>query len=527
MSLFASACGLELVWVNPSSEGASEKNAPDPERYRVIRIPAGHSKIISRSSSPTVADLINDLDDKICFEAAKVVSREHATIEWIDRVPFIKDLGSTHGTFVAHRRAYTLSSGRFAEENALAPSRRIEGIEPLRDGDLIEFGRTTVRPERAHFPVRCYLRLASQRASSSPNVPIKKPGVYGLTDDSFDSESDIVSIDADAFRATAATKTHAPQEVVDLTSEDEDEGERHDPVFKASAEPIPTMPASSLPPATECNDPPIPGHDVIVSYDEESSASDSDESVDPYDITPVAPLRDEIQALIREAREAQNQGDLYMESYKTIQCESPATSIGGDSPIREKAKERDSEQARDVSPSHMLIKDATVPCASAASVPSSSASTTAVVPELFVQGSAQILSESSPLKRKADSMDAQVAQAPVDATQVDATQADATHVDQTQADIVLISEKQPAQGDPEPHSPNKKTRLSPVGQQQERVQPHNEDRTPNRARKVGNFVAKAVHTTSLLSVGFLAGSLFTFKSMMNAAATANAAGSGK
>ncbi len=79
-------------------------------------------------------------------------------IEWLDGKPIIKDLGSTHGTFVSHVQATVLASGVEAK-NPFASLQPVTGAMAIQDGDLIEFGKVCARSGLHYNPVRCYVRF--------------------------------------------------------------------------------------------------------------------------------------------------------------------------------------------------------------------------------------------------------------------------------------------------------------------------------------------------------------------------------
>ncbi|CBQ67914.1 conserved hypothetical protein [Sporisorium reilianum SRZ2] len=533
MSTLASHPGFELMWVNSSPTGPTERIRHDPQQYSAIRIPLGKSKTVSRSPLESAAAPVNDLGDTIFFPGAKVVSREHAVFEWQDKVLIIKDLGSTHGTYVARRRAKFSDSDVIVETAPLAFKKRVDGLLALEDGDLIEFGRDCHRSDNVYHPARCYLRLARPPAPAPSISPLARSGAFSVLDDVLDSDSDIVSITGDAFNRTQIERTEAPvasaataetpHEVVDLTSDDDERNDANDcdATFDSDAASDDERASVSDAAFSELGD---GVHDDI--FDDTDSGSDLD---DPFDFTEV-PWRHEIlevvcerEELQREALDAQRQGEAYMAGYKTTQMpDSPATSVEGDSSIFDVAK------ARSLSPLVSLPKqvetsaETSASCAvlDAATGPSDSTNDTQpkkVEPLVPL-----------PLKRKLDSEDTADATeevSPVPSAAAPTLSRKASPAPR-ESDASITSF---AASTPLPPSPSKKMRFSNDKAQDDDTRAGRAPAraTPSRARKIRAIAAKTVQVTSLLSAGFLAGSLFTFKSMMNAAAAANAAGSGK
>lgn len=231
------------------------------------------------------------------------------------------------------------------------------------------------------------------------------------------------------------------------------------------------------------------------------SESDSDESTDPFDVPSVHWVHEVIEAaseldsLERENLEAKMLGANYMSSYKATQeCHSPATSVEAASPI-----------------------------------PTASDNTSDV--EKLERAEAENPQTCSPLKRKLDEEEA----VDSDAVLGTASSAASSPLDSAVDPPSELSEPTPdsspltsaaAESSSSLPSPVKKRRLQLYlrkrGNVLTAVKP-----SMSRARQLKTIVAKAMYAGSLLSVGFLSGSLFTFKSLMNAAATANASASAK
>ncbi|TKY90733.1 hypothetical protein EX895_000731 [Sporisorium graminicola] len=536
MSTLASDRGFELVWVNASPTGPIERTRHDPRDYSATRIPLGKSKTISRSPAETTAAPVNDLGDSIYFPGAKVVSREHAVFEWQDGFLIVKDLGSTHGTFVARRQAKFSESDVITETAPLAGKKRVEGILTVQDGDLIEFGRECRRSDNVYHPVRCYLRVARQPDPTPSIAPFARSGAISVPDDVLDSDSDIVSITGDAFNriqvpaftgglsfhkgidATVAPVTPTPmaetlREVVDLTSDDEAIGASDgDGTFDSEV--------SEDEHAYDSDAAASEGHDGLGEEffdDDTDSGSDID---DPFDFSTV-PWRHEIhevaceqEELRREALDARSQGEAYMAGYKTAQTpDSPATSVEADSPLLGAAKERSLSPLASLSTqveSSEVEASAPHDAAFALEEPDNADHPGQVAPVF-----------SSPQKRKLDTeeiTDATVERAQTLTATVSAAVAPPTCGESPGTSTVVPAITSLAT------SPSKKMRFSDDKAQDDAAPA---DRAPSRARKIRTIAAKTIQVTSLLSAGFLAGSLFTFKSLMNAAAAANAAGHGK
>ncbi|CDS02040.1 uncharacterized protein SPSC_02752 [Sporisorium scitamineum] len=546
MSTLASTRGYELVWVNASPTGPAERTLHDPQHFSAIRIPPGKTKTISRSAMETSTAPVNDLGDTIFFPGAKVVSREHAIFEWQDGLLIIKDLGSTRGTFVARRHAKFSDSDVIVETAPLAGKKKVDGILALQDGDMIEFGRKCHLDDTIYHPVRCYLRLARQSAPTPSISQLARSGAFAVPDDALDSDSDIVSIRGDllsrgqalaaqkqyferteapeapaapAAPATPAAMAETPHEVVDLTSDDESNG-TNDCGSTFESEQLEDEHASDSDEASS---------DVNDGLDADSfDDTDSGEDIEPFDFSTV-PWRHEIDEvareqleLQREALDARSQGKAYMAGYKTAQMpDSPATSVEAEAPILDAAK------ARSVSPLVSLPEQVESSVEAPAPNDASDADIGLTVTAITAQPKEAEPLPSTPKKRKLEAED--TADSPADATDERAETVSATvptlsleaspTPDKTQGSNTFHS----ACASHSP-SPSKKIRFLNDQAQGDDTRGR---RAPSRARKMQSIAAKTIQVTSLLSAGFLAGSLFTFKSMMNAAAAANAAGYGK
>ncbi|GAC93336.1 hypothetical protein PHSY_000901 [Pseudozyma hubeiensis SY62] len=295
MSSIASASelgGLELVWTNPSPTGPTRTSRTDPQDFIVFRLDPGTVRTVCRSGLEQAAAPINNLDTDISFPGAKVVSREHASLEWRDGSLILQDRGSIHGTYVARfNSTFTGNVDLSHIDDALyLPKTRVNGVLPLHFGDLIEFGRACSRSETTYFPVRCYVRPAL---------------------------GNFEPIGSTAFKPGSFSFAHT----IDLTSEDEvsdgDDVQELDTVANSTFE--------------------TPSLEDVEDY---ISESDSDESTDPFDVPSVHWVHEVIEAaseldsLEREKLEAKTLGEDYMSSYKATQeCHSPATSVEAASPI--------------------------------------------------------------------------------------------------------------------------------------------------------------------------------------------------
>ncbi|SNX81831.1 uncharacterized protein MEPE_00536 [Melanopsichium pennsylvanicum] len=561
---------LELVWVNASAAGPLSYISP--ASHQVIRIPAGQEKMIARSNSMDRASLVNDLSNHIYFPLAKVVSREHAVIQWLDGLPVIRNLGSTHGTYVARRQATVSSKGDINETDPAAPRRPVDGAIPLRPGDLIEFGKTCVRTDSSYHPVRCYVRFVFASPGTGPSQPppfatvtaAVKP--FSLIDDPFDSESDIVSIDAETFRAGSVTQS-SPQPSQDRLSAKQ-------PVILSDSEDDVRDEAGS----------------AFSSSEEQSSESDKDDSClkddrgelsEPLDIQHVSWLHeitevaDERSELDREASEARKQGEHYMQSYIAGHLsppETPATSVAEHVPepsaevkydlseaaseqieldrkIPEGQKQADDSRASQEQEASVIclaedvdrsrLKGATAqsneniagnifdPAGSTATSPPMSIEATLIrcakinrgafgAPSVDHQDQPEKAEQQVSRKRKEGiaTIDDWIEQSASDDNESSSDFESDSFASKSLASCSSTSYSP---------SPSKKRRIGITGPCKHRHAP----RTSSRARAIRAFATKVLYTTSLISVGFLTGSLFTFKSMMNAAAVANTAGGDK
>ncbi|SOV08188.1 uncharacterized protein UDID_00792 [Ustilago sp. UG-2017a] len=505
---------LELVWVNASPIGPTKDDHIDPQMYQVIRVPCNVSKTISRSSAIDPATLVNDLSDKILFPLAKVVSREHARIEWVKGEPVIKNLGSTHGTYVAKRCATFLSSGQVVDGITQAPFTSVEGVYTLVPGDLIEFGKTCNRTDAQHHPVRCYVRFApgksistSAQSSTYPQVLAaaqKQARRYSLLDDSLDSESDIVSIDEATFTtipsrpSSQLTKTSpAPAgpvaiyptqaTIVDLSGDDNDEDIQ-----------------SARPAASDFDS--EDGGDRMKEHG--VSVSESENLLDSLDLPHVLWRQlDQELADVPAAPSHVAQEVCWPATSDDIASASSAGEAHDDEPI-----EKPAIADRAVSSSEPIsstVDDGNKTLASPLSTPAPESLPTepiqAVVTAEKEEGELHM-----PLKRKMMLIDS------------DDEEREGS-VFSSQASSLSSMSLTLCTSDSGSPSPSKKRRTT-VRHDKERRRPA-ESISPRSSIKT--LITKAVYTTSLLSIGFLGGSFFTFKSMLNAAAAANAPGSGK
>lgn len=567
--------GLELVWVNASPSGPTSGNSDDPQHHHIVRVQHGRNVTIARSSSSDRATLVNDLDNNIYFPLAKVISREHASIEWLESSPIIKDLGSTHGTYLAHRQATVLATGQIVEDAPLAPLHTLVGILPLRDGDLIQFGKGCSRSEASHHPVRCYVRFlpappfsSSLRQGLVPPtaVAVKKAHPYSLLDDPLDSESDVVSIDAETFRAGSSLPAiqsslapvmlpSAQTTVVDLSADDDED--------------VPEM-DSPLSASESDSDSGASNHGEHDKSDFSDSASEN--GFDGFDFQHV-PWHHEIKEaagekfeLDSEAREAKLFGPQYMEAYQLSrekQVVSPGISTHAGSaqitdPLLCKTNAEPVPKSTQATVPQILSPEATrtirvseeveplvsidgqvvKPSSDSQNSPNSSSGQDPFTTSLADGGVAMQESRAQEPSIQADDVfqvAASESGANVDSDEpVLARKRKVHHVDDNRAEDFDGNDTGSSSGHSvmsmRPRTPGMSSSGSPSPSKRRRnTQPDQGcrglARTSSRGRKLGGFVAKAMYATGLLSVGFFTGSLFTFKSLMNAAAAANAAGS--
>ncbi|SPO21095.1 uncharacterized protein UTRI_00572 [Ustilago trichophora] len=520
---------LELVWVNASPNGPIANDNKDPSLHHILRFPAGRVKTISRSSSPTESALVNDLSTHVNFPLAKVVSRDHATIEWLHNEPIVRDKGATHGTYVAHRQACFANNGTVHETEPSAPLLPVEGVLPLRHGDLIEFGKTCTRSNASYNPVRCYVRLVSAAPPtlSASFVPTKP---FSLIDDPLDSESDIVSIDADSFRASAtgpldlqstlATLSSMQTDIVDLTSDDDEEP--HSPPSESSLESD----------GSELN-----GEDS----DDGHFDSHSEESFDPFDHREMLWRREieevslERAELNSEAIEARMKGEGYMKSYKTrceLTADSPNTSINSETSDLGNSKPDPSpaintcDAEHDISGNASATNEEHKELANIAKLASPYPPIAAPTADLADKSEQPSPAEHSiVLTSVGVDMPSVTDQAPTKKRKIDAIQEAESAEDPGESDSGSVASSSSTTSESLSSSISTSSSLSPRKKSRITLLHHGGDKrqAPLRGRTIKKLVAKAMYATSLLSVGFLTGSLFTFKSMMNAAAAANAA----
>lgn len=521
---------LELVWVNASPTGPIANDNKDPSLHQILRFQAGRVKTISRSSSPTRSVLVNDLSTHVYFPLAKVVSRDHATIEWLHNEPIVRDRGATHGTHVAHRQAVFAIDGTVHETEPSAPLLPVEGVLPLRHGDLIEFGKTCSRSNASYSPVRCYVRFVSAAppSLSASFVPTKP---FSLIDDPLDSESEIVSIDADSFRASAsaplglqstlATLSSMQTDIVDLTSDDDEE---------------PRSPPSES--SLESDGSELDGEDS----DDGHFDSYSEESLDPFDHREVLWRREIEEASLEraeldsEAIEARMQGERYMKSYKTrcgLTADSPNTSINNETSDLDISKPDPSPAINASDAEHDFTGNASATngdhkeLANITKLASPPPPIAAPLSDL-ADKSEQPSTTEHPIIPTSVGVDlpSVTDQAPAKKRKLDAVQEAESAEDLSESDSGSIASSSSTTAESLTSSNSTSSSLSPHKKRRITLLHHGGDkrRAPLRGRTIKKLVAKALYATSLLSVGFLTGSLFTFKSMMNAAAAANAAG---
>lgn len=562
--------GLELIWVNASPTGPIA-NDSDLSQHQFIRIRAGQDKIICRSGSEPKTAIVNDLSEKVFLPFAKVVSREHAKIEWLDGKPLIKDLGSTHGTFVADRMAtFSHSTGKFVENNASAPLQPVSGVHALHDGDLIEFGKACSRSEAHYQPVRCFVRFLPRNSASSISAmtsknggavvsPAKSTRSYGLDDD---SSSEIVAIDAETFRA--GSQRHSQSRT--STTESQPRSQSTSPTA------LPSAHVGMLNQVFIEDEDEWPSEDSEL-YSDENAESDSDIDVEPF-VPQLVPLHQheaaaELSDLLDEAQAARTEGENYMAGFREDSVEGNRTSAADNtlttsSSMASITPEIQASNEAETTTTTPTAVATPAPCAaepsSSRNATLSTLSTHEAPPASIVIGLPTESNLRSELSDLEPSSSDQVAEAAVESqrsamasetpsevsaistlTSALSSFAQKRKTQDAEFDIASSSDEAelassseaescssagPSTPETSPSgspSPTKRRRFS-LGSRNVR---HPEPPAHSRIRRIGAFVGKATYTATLLSTGFLAGSLFTFKSMMNAAAAANASGLGK
>ncbi|PWN92470.1 hypothetical protein FA10DRAFT_300951 [Acaromyces ingoldii] len=115
--------------------------------------------------------------------SSKVVSRWHAMLEWSPNGRLtIKDLGSTHGTFVARSSAQLHRSPPV--------SRRCRPEEPveIHDGDVITLGKAVLKNDSLHRPLKCLVKILNENETWTPRKDAGGNHRYACIND--DAESD-------------------------------------------------------------------------------------------------------------------------------------------------------------------------------------------------------------------------------------------------------------------------------------------------------------------------------------------------
>lgn len=601
--------GLELYWVNVSEAGPVSTDKHDHRDYQVFRVAAGQSRIVSRSSSSEKTSLVNDLSKEIFFPFAKVVSREHAIIEWLEGRPVVKDLGSTHGTFVSRRQAVIRPSGEIDVQAPLAPLDPVIGILPLHDGDLIQFGKTCSRTGVQHEPVRCYVRFVEPAPLSPAKTSLKSQG-FSVSDDLLDSECDLMSIDAETFHASSQRRSPFAQGmVVDLSGDDDDE------IFESTPSRLfgvksPGPPNTIMSPnfVSQVNDGQALQTMQIYSlsdseaesFDSEGETNESDgedcsesdisdsESERSLDLFELVPWHEEVHEAAHErieldieAKEARTQGPQYMLSYKSGHEEN-VEAVTMVAPLHNTVESAHTLASKTVHTPEVLEDDAapaTCPAVATTSVEESATSLQTMPAEDANEGgtsatsdvlaTATTLADESgvppgtseydelPPMRVVQHLSSNVTSSDFNTVGADLQmeksisptcsarkrkleEADCDSRSAADAsDTGSVSDEVPSSGDSFSASgsstPCTSASSSPAAAKKRRLAPLEESllnellrrrQASSRRKAVRAFVGKAIYTTSLLTVGFFTGSLFTFKSMMNAAAAANASGPG-
>ncbi|KAI3480957.1 hypothetical protein L1887_56910 [Cichorium endivia] len=548
----ATQSGIELIWVNASPTGPTDTDASDPTQHRITRVQSGLKKLVRRSSAEQEeADaIVNDLANTIRFLAAKTVSREHAVIGWAAGAPFVEDLGSTHGTFVARRHATFDPQGQVLEQDASAELLQVISITKLKHGDLVQFGKTLSRGSTHYYPVRCYVRFrdaptppsfSKVSAAAPTSVSAAKSSYsYGLGDATIDSE--IVSIDAETFHKGVSPVTpslpkasnsptlkdavnprHFEQAEVEVGSSDSEQSCINVDSSDSDSEAGTNHSHSDSENICSCSE----CHSTESSGPGDVSGDDSDLPVRiDEDDDGVCASSD------ASASEGEEQDSSTMDSDQVDPAicvlRAPSTNAhtdteGSESPIQESASIAPAWSSTSSNAESLLVPmEGEVKPATAKDSSSEAEEKETPIADAIVSADEKEEAQLTPSRKRA-----------LESPEDDRASTDESTGDEddngTDSDksfeasslaSALSSPCTSISGTPSP-PPAKKRRISDASHEDRRIQP----RPRSRGRSVRVFVGKALYTASLLSIGFFSGSLFTFKSMLNAAAAANAAGS--
>lgn len=550
----AAQSGIELIWVNASPTGPTDADASDSTQHRITRVQSGQKKLVMRSSWAEQEEkdsIVNDLANTIRFNSAKTVSREHAVIDWAAEAPFVEDCGSTHGTFVARRHATFDLQGQVVEQDASAQLVQVNGITKLRHGDLVQFGKTLSRESTHYYPVRCYVRFRDATtppsfsrvpAAAPASVPAAKSSYsYGLDDATFDS--DVISIDAETFHKGVSPVTLSLPKAI------------NSPTLKDAVNPRPFEQAEVEVGSSDSEQSCI----NVDSSDSDSDAgtnhshSDSEsicscsecrstESSGPGDVSgddsdlPVRIDEDDDGVCASSgasASEGEEQDSSTMDSDQVDPAicilRAPTTNAhtdqteGSESPTQESASIAPASNSTSSTAESLLVAmEEEVKPATAKDSSSEAEDKETPIPDAIVTADKKEEAQLTPSRKRALESPEDDCASTDDSTgdeDDNGTDSDKS-LEASSLASALSSPCTSISGTPSP-SPAKKRRISDVSQEGRRIQP----RHRSRGRSFRVFVGKALYTASLLSIGFFGGSLFTFKSMLNAAAAANAAGS--
>lgn len=151
--------GLELHWINASDQGPTKYNSQNTADHQIIAIEHGKIKTISRSASALQSLIVNELSDTIYFPSARVISRQHAKILWWDDDAVIEEQGSTHGIYIAQRNAHLGADGYWIEQAPEAKLDKVTDVAYLRPGDYVQLGKECGSGSNEYHPVRLYVSV--------------------------------------------------------------------------------------------------------------------------------------------------------------------------------------------------------------------------------------------------------------------------------------------------------------------------------------------------------------------------------
>lgn len=338
------------------------------------------------------------------------------------------------------------------------------GVLALNDGDMIQFGKNCGRDGVLHEPVRCYIRFLQTSPSQAARSCTSRMHAFALDDDVLDCESDIISIDAETFhRSPQRESSLAPCSFIRPTQAT---------VVDFSGDDNSEHRDSALAPSFKVNDQELPG----MVHAPSSPCSDPEQE------------SDDSESLI-SSLESERRFELF-------------------SPIPEH---------------HDVVQVAR----QEQDLPDDGHEDTSTGPTLSEEAEATSEPDSAQQKRKLDEIgfDDHSATGPDEASQKSETglsSDDGSSCD----DSSSVSDASSSCTSTPDSPPTAKKRRIAVSEEHLQDDVGSPRQAWPRRKAIRALVAKAVYTTGILTVGFFAGSLFTFKSMMNAAAAANASGSG-